>query len=590
MVKKRIWIPLTVAACVVAATPIVVAPFLLNILKNKYYDSNIYNVKDSEKPKQLNLYKNAELVNVSNGFLQEPSEIRVYQHKESEDYYVNAIEVFKKMTSFFRLHGVHANNSNNKFVLSNNGANIYFNEKDSTISFKNFNDFSFIKTTINRDYNKYINEQYKSFKLNKSDFKNINLAEYGFNFYVSGNNLYLPVSVFNLLFCSPNYLNLQFNGEKLMVSNYDATHDINFSNNKYVIDFYKDKSNTQNNKQRTTNLNFLALLFDHFHGLSNQIYKENGVKNFKQLLKKHSLNEQILKNQVSEHEKSYYQIWYKYFDDLHSRIVSKSYAAENSDFLISDGIYLSKRRDEFRSVYSKLVKLRREKNKFNKITHFYKDTARIILDSFLVGTHEQINSSDRFKYDSYWLMNDAIREIKRVDKDNKIKNIVLDISLNGGGSSAALQRVLGFITNRSQSLFIQDRMSEIYTNISFTIDTNQDGLHNYKDSYNNYNWYVLAGINTFSAANVLAHSVKTTKNAKLIGQKSGGGMFAVLPTVLPDGTHVDISSKSGWTSGTNNQIKSIDDLPYTENGVEPDFYIPYEKFYDDNILENLFGN
>lgn len=590
MVKKRIWIPLTVAACVIAMSPIVVAPFLLNILKNKFYDSNIHNITDSKTPKELNLHKNAELVNVSNGFLQGPSEINVYKHKESEDYYVNVIEVFKKMDNFFRLHGVNASNINNKFVLSNNGANIYFSEKDSTISFKNFNDFSFIKTTINRDYNKYINEQYTSFKLNKSDFKKINLAEYGFNFYVSGTNLYLPVSVFNLLFCSPNYFNLQFNGEKLMVSNYDATHDINFSNNEYVIDFYKDKSNIQNAKQRNTNLNFLALLFDHFHGLSNQIYKENGVKNFKELLKKYSLNEQILKNQVSEHEKSYYQIWYKYFDDLHSRIISKSYAAKSSGFQISDGIYLSKRRDEFRSVYSKLIKSRREKNKLNKITHFYKDTARIILDSFLVGTHEQINSSDRFKYDSYWLMNDAIREIKRVDKDNKIKNIVLDISLNGGGSSAALQRVLGFITNRTQNLFIQDRMSEIYTNISFTIDTNQDGLYNYKDSYNNYNWYILAGKNTFSAANVLAHSAKTTKYAKLIGQKSGGGMFAVLPTVLPDGTHVDISSQSGWTSGTNNKIRSIDDLPYTEHGVEPDYYIPYEKFYDDNILENLFGN
>lgn len=303
MVKKRVWIPLTVAACIIALSPIVVTPFLLNVLKKKIYDSNIHNINDSKKPKQLNLYKNAELVNVSNGFLQDPSEISVYQHNESEDYYVNAIEVFKKMNNFFRLSGINVNNINNKFVLNNNGANIYFNEKDSIISFKNFNDFSFIKTTINRDYSKYINQQYELFNLNKSDFKNINLGKYGFNFYVSGANLYLPISVFNLLFCSPNYLNLQFNGEKLMISDYDATHDTNFSNNQHVIDFYKDKSNIENNKQRNRNLNFLALLFDHFHGLSNQIYKENGVKNFKELLKKHNLNEQILNNQVSEHEK-----------------------------------------------------------------------------------------------------------------------------------------------------------------------------------------------------------------------------------------------------------------------------------------------
>lgn len=108
-----------------------------------------------------------------------------------------------------------------------------------------------------------------------------------------------------------------------------------------------------------------------------------------------------------------------------------------------------------------------------------------------------------------------------------------------------------------------------------------------KNGFSEYNWYVLVGVSTYSAANLFAHVVKQEKIATVIGQKTGGGMFSVLPTILPDGTNVDVSSTLAWTGKPNKEIQTSEDLPFTDQGIEPDFYVDYKDFTKHDILNYL---
>ncbi|WP_429978376.1 S41 family peptidase, partial [Mycoplasmopsis bovis] len=81
---------------------------------------------------------------------------------------------------------------------------------------------------------------------------------------------------------------------------------------------------------------------------------------------------------------------------------------------------------------------------------------------------------------------------------------------------------------------------------------------------------ILAGVNTFSAANLLTHIAKENKFATILGNKSGGGMWSILPVVIPDGTSFKFSSNNAWISWIDKKIEKPKDLPYTQDGIEPD--------------------
>ncbi|SYV90216.1 transmembrane protein and tail specific protease [Metamycoplasma alkalescens] len=88
-------------------------------------------------------------------------------------------------------------------------------------------------------------------------------------------------------------------------------------------------------------------------------------------------------------------------------------------------------------------------------------------------------------------------------------------------------------------------------------------------------------MNSFSAANQLTSIVKEMGIAKIIGQKSGGGMSAIMPIVLNDGTTITISSPNNAVHGENNQE--------IESGIEPDIKLDYKDFYNDAAIDQALN-
>jgi C-terminal processing protease CtpA/Prc len=175
-------------------------------------------------------------------------------------------------------------------------------------------------------------------------------------------------------------------------------------------------------------------------------------------------------------------------------------------------------------------------------------------------------------------MQKAMAEVK---KHSEVKDILLDLSSNGGGYLVAFFRVLGFLSDDTFDYSTYDTLSKIYADYGYEIDTDLDGIYA-DDAYEQYRWSILTSINTFSAANAFVSECKEKRIAKTIGEASGGGMCSIMTTVISDGTLLTISS--------NNTLRYLqkdgDDVIYREieSGFAPDIELSNDYFYDDSKL------
>nr|WP_272873004.1 S41 family peptidase [Mycoplasma phocoeninasale] len=205
------------------------------------------------------------------------------------------------------------------------------------------------------------------------------------------------------------------------------------------------------------------------------------------------------------------------------------------------------------------------------------NTAFVTLLRFQDGTKDELKQEDNWKYDTYFLMKYLM---KQLETKTEIKNIVLNLAINGGGSVASMVRTLGFMTNKpilNREYDVLNRRADLSKSL---VDTKGNDTYG-QDAYTKYNWNLLVGINTFSAANQLTSIVKEMGIANIIGQRTGGGMSAIMPITLLDGTTVTISSPNNAVFGEKNE--SIED------GIVPDMQLPYDKFYDYKYIDSLLS-
>ncbi|BAW18301.1 peptidase [Mycoplasmopsis bovigenitalium] len=545
-------------------------------------------------------------INSTTNIEDQKTTFKTYIHKKTNDVYINLNEVIEKIGFLFNGNKIqYKKNSITKKIadidLGNNNELFKFDEETNEIIFTSssafklnpsnfqwfkYNDIRYNETKFLRTKNKY-NEHNK-----------LKLGDYQMEIIIDNQQIYLPFWAFNLMFISNQYYNIQFNGKSFIGLNYQTSRQVVAGRHNLDQDFLNTMDAYYNNSlelkySRINNLNYLAFLFDNYFGLAQNLYKSKKVKNFYGLVESYNLKNRLLSTSESEYVSAYDELWNNILNDPHSRIISKSYGWKYWDAHRSHSI--SKKNKEMLDNRQKLIDARFEAknpenqnhNLLNKITHVYKDTARIVLDNFEDIAALSDSGIEKWKYNSFERMKAAMERIKKDDPNNQVKNIILDLSLNGGGSSLELQKTLGFINNKDISLIIHDKLSSEYTHLNYNVDTNNDNLYNEKDGFSEYKWYVLVGVNTFSAANLFAHVVKQENIATVIGQKTGGGMFSVLPTILPDGTNVDISSTLAWTGKPNREVHTSEDLPFTDQGIEPDFYVDYKNFTKHDILNYL---
>ena len=208
------------------------------------------------------------------------------------------------------------------------------------------------------------------------------------------------------------------------------------------------------------------------------------------------------------------------------------------------------------------------------------DTAFITFDSFSmeysdVKEYYRLEKIDPEK-DTFQLISYANQQIKR--ENSPVKNIVLDLSLNGGGTADAAVFVISWFTGEAL-LALRDTLTGSETITSYYADVNLDGKSKGEAedtvSGGDYNLYCLISGNSFSCGNLVPAAFRATGTVTLIGRRSGGGSCVVLPCTSASGAVFAISGPKQLAAVLNGSFYNIDE------GIDPDFILSRpESFYD----------
>lgn len=213
------------------------------------------------------------------------------------------------------------------------------------------------------------------------------------------------------------------------------------------------------------------------------------------------------------------------------------------------------------------------------------DTAFVTFDSFEI-TPDGGGLPDYYSLaEQGTLPNDTIGIIIRAHQEifrenSPIRNVVIDLSCNGGGLAAAAAYMMCWCLGDAK-LSIHDSFTKAQSTVSYRADVNMDHQHDEKDclSGRGLNLYCLISPNSFSCGNLVPWALKENGGVTLLGRVSGGGSCVVKPVATAWGTTMSISGPHRISFTKNGSYYDVD------RGVEPDYIIrSYEHFYDREAL------
>jgi C-terminal processing protease CtpA/Prc len=125
--------------------------------------------------------------------------------------------------------------------------------------------------------------------------------------------------------------------------------------------------------------------------------------------------------------------------------------------------------------------------------------------------------------------------LEKAENDPEVKNFVLDISTNGGGSSDVVAFVTSIMCNKAD-IDYENALTGQRMKCTYEVDRNLDGKFDEKDAEVVYhlNFAVLTSSYSFSCGNLLPSLLKDY-GIPVLGKQSGGGSCCVLFTPSADG-------------------------------------------------------
>lgn len=181
--------------------------------------------------------------------------------------------------------------------------------------------------------------------------------------------------------------------------------------------------------------------------------------------------------------------------------------------------------------------------------------------------------------------------LNRANNDPEVKNLVIDLSCNPGGSLDIVLTITSLIANESK-FYSDNTLTGQHQVIYYEVDRNFDRKFDAADQDVHYdlNVAILTSNTSFSCGNLLPSLMKDL-GYPILGERSGGGACAVQNLCTPDGLQYQISSYRGRL--TNKTWQSID------AGIEPNIPITvgtttegdpsYADFYNISSLRTLIN-
>ncbi|MCR5113602.1 MAG: S41 family peptidase [Acholeplasmatales bacterium] len=509
-----------------------------------------------------------EFINTSDEYTAKNNNITAYYVNDSDVVYVDAEGYLKSLDGIFDLSGVEFVKDAESLTIKANDETFVITPDGNKITMSDPSVLSITAETESTDY--MSNTQYVDSYVLEGKEISYDLSDYEMNIFKSDDLYLVPFSIMNDLYGSINYYNLCFNYDKF----YGVFPYVEEENEYYDDILSCHKKSTK--EMRTHNYNNLAFLFENLYGLKEDL----GFTDFDKLVGEYK--DGLLSTNPNTYNSAYADFFSYKLDEGHSYIISGGYEGDHGLASMSFGSRTSKM---VSAAYALMYSAP------GNGVNYSGDTAFITFSSFDLGTDEELYDSngnlkdDAYEYDTFYLFKKYLDEAR---SRGDIKNVMFDVSMNGGGYVATLIKILGFITNDDIYFGTEDSETGSVVVESYKVDTDCDGDYTDDDAYTEFNYYVLTSGYSYSAANMFATFIKEKNYGKVIGQQAGGGKCSVLPIVLTDGTSVAISSTNWSGVGVLDDAENPSIIAY-EYGVTPDIKVQYRYFYDWEKLAELLA-
>lgn len=407
------------------------------------------------------------------------------------------------------------------------------------------------------------------------------LGEYGIDIAEKDGECYVPFQTLVDIFAPPFYVYWIFNTETVICCDRE---------NPLLDRVYEAEARDVSQAMASFNFSELCFNLDTFYGLKD----EHGIDTFLNLfLLNPGLMDQLTSTNSRDVDAAMAKLTTTYLDDGHSSFNKSSWYGgkmQGGELLLTLGNLGPSTRQ--RASISKYLTTARQAVYGDTVPQYEEvgDTAFITFDKFemkrkKVEDYYNIEDPDN-PQDTIELMIYANRQVRR--ENSPVKNIVMDLSLNGGGESTAALFVIAWFTGRAY-IDLRAPLSGAETVSYYMADVNLNGLfQNDKGDTvagGDYNLYCLTSQQSFSCGNLVPACFKESGVVTLIGRRTGGGSNVVRPCTTAIGSVFQISGNKQLTTISNGSFYNID------RGIEPDIVLTrYTSYYDRQGLADLINS
>ena len=487
--------------------------------------------------------KNIDYLNYSTEFEVEDGQIETYFFENEEIPYVS-YEAFLNGVSYYSSSlDIKFNSKNGIFDYEiksdfNTTHHIIDPNKD-TINISNYGlfDVDEVSYKILPEYSYMLKANFEW--LNPEKISIINLKNYSLDIRKIDDKVLIPFHVLESLFSFESYYNVYYLGNSYVGLSYD--------DHLNIRELSKNVNIPQTESFLNYNYNFIRYLFNEFYGLDG-FFDDFDVDDYLLDNKERFLNKDTYAQAINDLEEN--------LNDPHTSFYN--YGINPSDYVFSS----TKRSKQMSAAY---MSARRQKENYSTVEYLDSTTVMISFNSFMV---------DEYGF-AYKFINNYFDDLK----ENGIKNVVLDITTNGGGDTFSLAQILGLMTNEDIVFDLLNLKNGAHSVQTFKVDTNLDGSYDDLDAYTDFNYYVLCSNYSFSCASGFAYYCKEKNLATLIGEKTGGGACTVYYSMLPYFTFLQVGGPNVFSG----------EYEY-ELGVDVQYEIPQDKLLDKDAILEIVNN
>ena len=408
----------------------------------------------------------------------------------------------------------------------------------------------------------------------------MDLGTYGIDLVQDGDNYYIPLQTLSDIFLAPSLINLLYNGKAIIAIGGGASALAGAGGMTDLGKLYYDGGGSGKISKEMAEYSYKELCFamDRLYGLKDQ----HRIKDFPTLMAQVGYEPYFLSTNQTRAEKRLIDIINNSLDDLHSSYQLPSYAADLSTVVA----YIQKKgmSRASASLYERQAELMTARAQFNPegVPGYQEvgDTAFITFDNFTIDPSKDYYTTAPTAEDADTIGIIAYSVQRILRKDSPIKNVVLDLSCNTGGTVGTAVYTLGAFLGKA-SVSLEDPNTGALVTHDYKVDTNFDGKFNSKDTLagKGLNLYCLTSSVSFSCGNLVPCAFKNSGKVTLLGQTSGGGSCTVMNLSTASGSLFNISSSMRMSFLKNGSFYDID------RGADPDVPITKtEHYYDRKAL------